>query len=135
MTKLPGPIKGTYFDAYVMIDIFSRYIVGAHVQTHEPGLLAAEMMTEILAVHGIPNVVYADRGTSMTSKTVATLPADLEVTRSHWPRVSPDTRFGVAVQDPGTARRFRSGSGPSTTHGSSWTRSPIGTAKNIAIAG
>ncbi|ROZ42727.1 hypothetical protein EEB13_30175 [Rhodococcus sp. WS3] len=48
ITKLPGPVKGTYFDAYVMIDIFSRYIVGAHVQTQESGLLAAEMMTEIL---------------------------------------------------------------------------------------
>lgn len=91
ITKLPGPVKGTYFDAYVMIDIFSRYIVGAHVQTHESGLLAAEMMTEIFAVHGIPNVVHADRGTSMTSKTVATLLADLEVTRSHSrPRVSND---------------------------------------------
>ncbi|ANS31188.1 hypothetical protein R1CP_32825 [Rhodococcus opacus] len=45
-TKLPGPVKGTYFDAYVMIDIFSRYIVGALVQTRESGLLAAGMMTE-----------------------------------------------------------------------------------------
>ncbi|MFD9664843.1 transposase [Rhodococcus sp. NPDC059968] len=94
ITKLAGPVKGTYFDAYMMIDIFSRYIVGAHVQTHESGLLAAEMMTEIFAVHGIPNVVHADRGTSMTSKTVATLLADLEVTRSHSrPRVSNDNPF------------------------------------------
>ncbi|WP_435043193.1 IS3 family transposase [Rhodococcus aetherivorans] len=98
ITKLPGPVKGTYFDAYVMIDIFSRYIVGAHVQTHESGLLAAEMMTEIFAVHGIPNVVHADRGTSMTSKTVATLLADLEVTRSHSrPRVSNDNPYSEAL--------------------------------------
>jgi len=98
ITKLPGPIKGTYFDAYVMIDIFSRYIVGAHVQTHESGLLAAEMMTEIFAVHGIPNVVHADRGTSMTSKTVATLLADLEVTRSHSrPRVSNDNPYSESL--------------------------------------
>lgn len=39
ITKLPGPVKGTYFDAYVMVDIYSRYIVGVHVQTHESGLL------------------------------------------------------------------------------------------------
>lgn len=102
ITKLPGPVKGTYFDAYVMIDIFSRYIVGAHVQTHESGLLAAEMMTEIFTVHGIPNVVHADRGTSMTSKAVATLLADLEVTRSHSrPRVSNDNPYSsITVQDP-----------------------------------
>lgn len=98
ITKLPGPVKGTYFDAYVMIDIFSRYIVGAHVQTHESGLLAAEMMTEVFAVQGVPNVVHADRGTSMTSKTVATLLADLEVTRSHSrPRVSNDNPYSESL--------------------------------------
>jgi transposase InsO family protein len=98
ITKLAGPVKGTYFDAYVMIDIYSRYIVGAHVQTHESGLLAAEMMTEVFAVHGIPNVVHADRGTSMTSKTVATLLADLEVTRSHSrPRVSNDNPYSESL--------------------------------------
>ncbi|KAF0962830.1 hypothetical protein MLGJGCBP_04044 [Rhodococcus sp. T7] len=98
ITKLPGPVKGTYFDAYVMIDIFSRYIVGAHVQTHESSVLAAEMMTEVFTVHGVPNVVHADRGTSMTSKTVATLLADLEVTRSHSrPRVSNDNPYSESL--------------------------------------
>ncbi|QSE87421.1 DDE-type integrase/transposase/recombinase (plasmid) [Rhodococcus pseudokoreensis] len=115
ITKLPGPVKGTYFDAYVMIDIFSRYIVGAHVQTHESGLLAAEMMTETFAVHGIPNVVHADRGTSMTSKTVATLLADLEVTRSHSrPRVSNDNPYSdyagcVIMPSPNPNGRVRAG--------------------------
>jgi len=94
ITKLAGPVKGKYFDAYVMIDIYSRYIVGAHVHAHESAVLAAEMMREIFGVHGIPNVVHADRGTSMTSKTVATLLADLEVTRSHSrPRVSNDNPY------------------------------------------
>ena len=91
ITKLAGPVKGTYFDAYVMIDIYSRYIVGVEVHAHESGVLAKELMEQIFAVHGVPRVVHADRGTSMTSKTVATLLADLEVTRSHsWPRVSND---------------------------------------------
>lgn len=50
-------------------------------------------MEEIFAVHGVPQVVHADRGTSMTSKTVAALLADLEVTRSHSrPRVSNENR-------------------------------------------
>jgi len=98
ITKLAGPVKGTYFDAYVMIDIYSRYIVGVHVQTHESGILAVEFMTEIFAVHGIPDVVHADRGTSMTSKPVATLLADLEVTRSHSrPRVSNDNPYSESL--------------------------------------
>ena len=85
ITKLAGPVKGTYFDCYVMIDIFSRYIVGAHVHSSESGVLAVEMM------------VHADRGTSMTSKTVAALLSDLEVTKSHSrPRVSNDNPFSEA---------------------------------------
>jgi transposase InsO family protein len=94
ITKLAGPVKGTYFDAYVMIDIYSRYIVGAHVHAHESAILATEMMKEIFAIHGTPRVVHADRGTSMTSKTVAVLLADLEVTKSHSrPRVSNDNPY------------------------------------------
>ena len=98
ITKLAGPVKGQYFDAYVMIDIYSRYIVGVHVHTHESGVLARELMEQIFAVHGIPNVVHADRGTSMTSKTVAALLADLEVTRSHSrPRVSNDNPYSESL--------------------------------------
>ncbi|MFD4366975.1 IS3 family transposase [Rhodococcus sp. NPDC058521] len=98
ITKLAGPVKGRYFDAYVMIDIYSRYIVGVHVHAHESGVLARELMEQIFAVHGIPQVVHADRGTSMTSKSVATLLADLEVTRSHSrPRVSNDNPYSEAV--------------------------------------
>jgi len=46
------PVKGKYFDAYVMIDIYSRYIVGAVVHAHESGPLAVEMMKEIFGIHG-----------------------------------------------------------------------------------
>ena len=98
ITKLAGPVKGTYFDAYVMIDIYSRYIVGVHVHAHESGVLAKELMEQIFTVHGVPQVVHADRGTSMTSKTVAALLADLEVTRSHSrPRVSNDNPFSESL--------------------------------------
>jgi putative transposase len=94
ITKLAGPVKGTYYDAYVMIDIYSRYIVGVHVHAHESGALAKELMEQIFSVHGVPRVVHADRGTSMTSKTVAALLADLDVTRSHSrPRVSNDNPY------------------------------------------
>ncbi len=97
ITKLRGPTKGSYFDAYVMIDIYSRYIVGACVHVTETAVLAEEMMQEVFTVHGTPTVVHADRGTSMTSKTVAALLTDLGVTRSHSrPRVSNDNPFSEA---------------------------------------
>ena len=60
-------------------------------------VLAAEMMTETFSIHGTPQVVHADRGASMTSKTVAALLWDLEVTKSHSrPRVSNDNPFSAA---------------------------------------
>jgi len=97
ITKLPGPDKGLYYDAYVMIDIYSRYIVAAAVHAKENGILAKEMMEEVFTLHGVPQVVHADRGTSMTSKTVAALLIDLNVTRSHSrPRVSNDNPYSEA---------------------------------------
>lgn len=97
ITKLAGPVKGQYFDCYVMIDIYSRYIVGAHVHNTESAALAVELMTEIFGVQGVPHMVHADRGTSMTSKPVAALLDDLGVTRSHSrPRVSNDNPYSEA---------------------------------------
>jgi putative transposase len=97
ITKLRGPVKGSYFDAYVMIDIYSRYIVGACVHAGESAVLAEEMMQEVFTIHGTPRVVHADRGTSMTSKTVAALLTDLGVVRSHSrPRVSNDNPYSEA---------------------------------------
>ncbi|MFG1954265.1 transposase [Micromonospora sp. NPDC048830] len=91
ITKLPGPAKGVYYDAYVMIDIYSRYIVGARVHARESGPLAESMIRQVFDTHGVPHVVHADRGTSMTSKSVADLLEDLAVTRSHSrPKVSND---------------------------------------------
>jgi transposase InsO family protein len=76
----------------------SRYLVGVHVHAHESGVLARELMEQIFTVHGVPQVVHADRRTSMTSKTVATLLADLEVTRSHSrPRVSNDNPYSESL--------------------------------------
>jgi putative transposase len=97
ITKLAGPVKGQYFDCYVMIDIYSRMIVGAHVHHTETAELAKDLMTEVFGIQGVPNIVHADRGTSMTSKSVATLLDDLQVTRSHSrPRVSNDNPYSEA---------------------------------------
>jgi putative transposase len=61
ITKLADPVKGTYFDAYVMIDIYSRYLVGVHVHAHESCALTRELMEQIFAVRDVPQVVHADR--------------------------------------------------------------------------
>lgn len=98
ITKLPGPVRGSYFEAYVMIDIFSRYIVGWKVAATESAELAEGFLADVFAVHGIPRVVHADRGTSMTSKRVADLLADLHVVRSHSrPHVSNDNPYSEAA--------------------------------------
>lgn len=98
ITKLAGPVKGVYYDAYVMVDIFSRYIVGAIVHAREDGLLAKEMMLDAFGLHGIPEVVHSDGGPSMTSKTVQTLLTDLGVTRSRSrPHVSNDNPYSEAL--------------------------------------
>lgn len=97
ITKLKGPLKGCYYDAYVMIDIYSRYIVGVAVHARETGPLAAQLIREVFGVHGVPHVVHADRGTAMTSKSVADLLEDLAVTRTHSrPKTSNDNPFSEA---------------------------------------
>ncbi|WP_435832635.1 transposase [Micromonospora wenchangensis] len=97
ITKLAGPVKGSYFDAYMMIDIYSRYIVGARVHARESGPLAEAMIRDVFDTHGVPHVVHAHRGTSMTSKSVADLLEDLTVTRSHSPpKMSNDNPYSEA---------------------------------------
>ncbi|NIH72595.1 transposase InsO family protein [Auritidibacter ignavus] len=65
---MAGPVKGIYYDAYVMLDIFSRMIVGCVVHARESAGLGEEFMQTVFGVYGIPKVVHADRGSSMTSK-------------------------------------------------------------------
>lgn len=98
ITKLAGPTKGIYYNAYVMLDIFSRFIVGCVVHAHESSALAEEFMKTVFGTYGIPNVVHADRGTSMTSKPVAALLSDLEVVKSHSrPKVSNDNPYSESA--------------------------------------
>lgn len=98
ITKLAGPTKGVYYDAYVMIDIYSRYIVGAVVHATEQGILAVEMMREAFGLHGTPKIVHSDGGPSMTSKSVATLLSDLKIVRSRSrPQVSNDNCYSEAL--------------------------------------
>ncbi len=97
ITKLLGPAKWTYFYLYVILDVYSRYVVGWMVAHREHSELAERLIAETLAKQEIPAgqlTLHADRGSSMTSKPVAFLLADLGVTKSHSrPHVSNDNPY------------------------------------------
>jgi putative transposase len=100
ITKLLGPQKWTYFYLYVLIDIFSRYAVGWLLADRESAALARKLIGESCEKQEIqPGQlgIHADRGTSMTSKSLALLMADLGVTKTHSrPSVSDDNPFSEA---------------------------------------
>lgn len=98
ITKLRGPDRGVYYDLYVILDIYSRYVVGWTVAAREDAATAAELIDSAVRVHGAPASLHADRGTSMTSKPVAQLLVDLGVARSHSrPHVSNDNPYSEAA--------------------------------------
>lgn len=98
ITKMRGPGKGVWFHAYVVIDIFSRYLLGWRIETIEDGALAAELVVDIVAEQGRPpGYLHADGGAAMTSKPLASLLSDLDVRRSHnRPRTSNDNPYSEA---------------------------------------
>jgi transposase InsO family protein len=99
ITKLATLQKGVFLMAYVIIDLFSRYVVGWMVATKECKHLAAQLFAETIARHGVePGLqVHADRGSAMKSDTLAQLLASLGATRSFSrPRVSDDNAFSEA---------------------------------------
>jgi putative transposase len=97
ITKLLGPRKWTYFYLYVILDVYSRYVVGWMLAHRETAALAERLIQETCGRQGIQPAqltIHADRGTSMKSKPVALLLADLGVTKSHSrPHVSNDNPF------------------------------------------
>jgi len=97
ITKLRGPDRGVYYELYVLLDIYSRYVVGWTVAAAEDAELAKQLISAAVTVHGAPHSVHADNGSSMTSKPVAQLLVDLGVTRSHSrPHVSNDNPYSEA---------------------------------------
>ena len=86
LTKLLGPAQWTYFYLYVILDVFSRYVTGWMVAYRESAELAKELIQQTVQKYSIPPrqlTLHADRGTSMRSKPVAFLLADLGVTKTH----------------------------------------------------
>ena len=100
ITKLKGPIKWSYFHLYVILDIFSRYVVGWMIAPRETAELAQQLIADTIEKQNIDPgtlTLHADRGTSMRSKSVAELLVDLDVTKTHSrPHVSDDNPFSEA---------------------------------------
>jgi putative transposase len=86
ITKLLGPVKWTYFYLYVILDIFSRYVVGWMLASRESAILAEKLIHDTCVKQQIQRgqlLIHADRGASMKSKPVALLLSDLGVTKTH----------------------------------------------------
>jgi putative transposase len=100
ITKLMGPAKWTYFYLYVILDIFSRYVVGWMLADAESAQLAKRLIGETCAKQRIvPDqlTIHADRGSSMKSQSVALLLASLGITKTHSrPHVSNDNPYSEA---------------------------------------
>lgn len=97
ITKLRGPAKWTYFYLYVILDVFSRYVVGWMAALRDSATLAQRLIAQTCARQGIAQgqlTVHADRGPSMIAKSVAVLLADLGVSKTHSrPHVSNDNPY------------------------------------------
>jgi putative transposase len=100
ITKLHGPGRWTYFHLYVILDVFSRYVVGWMVAHRESAALAEKLISETCERQAIARdqlTIHADNGSSMASKTVAFLLSDLGVVKTHSrPHVSNDNPFSEA---------------------------------------
>jgi putative transposase len=100
ISKLLGPAKWTYFYLYVLLDVFSRYVVGWTVQHRETGPIAEALIAQAIEQQRVAPgalTVHADRGGPMRSKPVAFLLADLGVTKTHSrPYTSTDNPYSEA---------------------------------------
>jgi len=100
ITKLKGPGKYTYYYLYVVLDVYSRYVVGWCVAYRESAELAEQLILAACLQQGVERgqlTLHADRGSAMTSKAVAQLLADLGVEKTHArPHVSNDNPYSEA---------------------------------------
>lgn len=99
ITKLAGPFR-TWFSLYVILDVYSRFVVAWLLARNESAALAVQLIEQAIRDHQVERsglTIHADRGSPMTAKSTAQLLADLGVERSHSrPRVSNDNPFSEA---------------------------------------
>jgi putative transposase len=97
ITKLMGPAKWNYFYLYVILDIFSRRVVGWCIADVESAALFKPLLQDAITKNLVTPgqlTLHADRGGPMKAKATAFLLADLGVTRSHnRPHTSNDNPF------------------------------------------
>jgi putative transposase len=117
ITKVPGPVRGVYYSLYVVIDIFSRYVVAWTVALTESAAIAQQIIDAACVEQRIvPGqlTVHSDRGSPMTAKSTAQFFVDLGIIQSHSrPSVSDDNPFSEAafktfLYRPGIPDRFGS---------------------------
>jgi putative transposase len=117
ITKVAGPVKGVYYCLYVVLDIFSRYVVAWTVTPSESAAVGQKLIDDACQRHDVQPgqlTVHADRGSPMTAKSTAQLFIDLGITQSHSrPSVSDDNPFSEAgfktfLYRPGMPDRFGS---------------------------
>ncbi len=115
ITRIKGPAKWSYYQLYTILDIYSRYVVGWMVAFHESATLAERLIQHTAQKQGIQRgqlTIHADRGSSMTSRSVALLLADMGINRTHSrPHVSNDnpfseSQFKTLKYHPGFPERF-----------------------------
>jgi putative transposase len=100
ITKLRGPATWTYYSLYVILDVYSRYVVGWMIAERESEALAQELIRATCEKQGIQPgqlTLHADNGSAMIAKSVAQLLIDLDVVKSHSrPHVSDDNPYSEA---------------------------------------
>ncbi|HEX3567390.1 MAG TPA: IS3 family transposase, partial [Acidimicrobiales bacterium] len=115
ITKLAGPYKWTWFQLYTILDVYSRYVVAWLVAPRESATLAEQLIADAIFRHQVPDgqlTLHADRGSSMTSRTVSQLLADLGVLQSHSRRHQSndnpysESQFKTLKYSPGFPKRF-----------------------------
>lgn len=126
ITKLRGPVPWQYFYLYVILDVFSRYVVGWLLADHESAELAEQLIAESCHKQGIARdqlVLHADRGAAMTAKSMAQLLTDLGIEQSHSRPYTPDdnpfseAQFKTMKYRPDYPQRF-----DSLDHAHAWAR-------------
>lgn len=97
ITKLKGPAKWTCYHLYVILDIFSRHVVGWLIAERESADLAEQLIADTVSRHDVQRgtlTLHADRGAAMRSKPVAALLVELGIAKSHSrPHVSDDNPY------------------------------------------
>lgn len=98
ITKLSTPVRGVYWHLYVIVDVYSRYVVAWELHTHEDGRIAEAMIEKASKKYGSPDYLHSDNGAAMVSKPVSRLSSLLGIELSFSrPSVSNDNPYSEAL--------------------------------------